>query len=82
MQTSLNGSSACSATAMTDRTTASDSCTDPEDSGESGRIVLSSTMVRMSLITCSFSTACLLSRSSDLRVVSVNVQQVCKIKHT
>jgi len=70
IQTRRKGSSTCSATAMTDRTTVSDNCTDlglKFVSVESLRTVPTSTMVRMSLITCSFSAACLLSRRSDLK---------------
>jgi len=68
MQMSRKGSSACSATAMTARITVSDTGTNPTPffASKSLRTVPISTVVRMSLMTCSFSTACLLSRRSDL----------------
>lgn len=62
---------------MTDRTTVSDNCTNPGlkfVSVESLRTVPTSTIVRMSLITCSFSIACLLSRKSDLKWDYVSVE--------
>ena len=68
MQISRNGSSGCSATAIIDRITVSDIGTTPGPLFISGsrRSVPTSTIIRMSLMTCSFSTACLLSRRSDL----------------
>jgi hypothetical protein len=66
----LKGSSGCSAIAMRARMTGSDRGTMlvVTAAEESGRTAPTSTIVRISLITCSFSTACLLSRSSDLDV--------------
>ena len=76
MHTSLNGSSACSATAITARSTVSESCTAPGPglfSVDVERTAPKSTTVRMSLITCSFSTECLLSRRRDLGIVQTPV---------
>ncbi len=64
----LKGSSACSATAISARITGSDKGTvfEAVKLGEYFGSDPISTIVRMSLIACSFSTACLLSRVSDL----------------
>ena len=72
MHIGLKGSSRCSATAMRERRTASDMGTTaaPLEMDESRRVVPISTIVRMSLIACSFSTAYLISRFSDLLVIS------------
>lgn len=80
MHIGLNGSSGCSATAIIARMTVSDKCTLPafalvEEEEEEEvpplfRVVVvpTSMMVRMSLMACSFSMACLLSRCRDLRM--------------
>lgn len=64
----LNGSSGYSATAMSARMTASESGTVPDPIAERDewRSEPMSTTVLISLMTCSFSTVCLLSRESDL----------------
>lgn len=64
------GSSACSATAMNALMIGSDRGTEAVvlPAVASRRTVPTSTMVRMNLITCSFSTANLLSRVRDLRL--------------
>ena len=69
----LNGSSGYSATAIRARMTASDKGTLPEPMGEcvECRSEPISTIARMSLMTCSFSTVCLLSRHRDL-LIQVN----------
>lgn len=69
MQTSRKGSSGCSAIATIERMTVSDTgmLPGPLLVSMSLRTVPTSTMVRTSLITCSFSTACLLSRRRDLK---------------
>jgi len=67
-QMGRKGSSACSATAIRARITGSESGTVPAPAatGDSRRSAPISTMERISLMTCSFSTACLLSRVNDL----------------
>jgi len=67
MQIGRKASSACSATAINARITGSERGTVPVPDGESCRSEPISTMARSSLMTCSFSTACNLSRVSDLK---------------
>lgn len=69
MQIGRNEDSTCSATAINALMTGSDSGTRPEEQptgSASLRIVPTSTMVRISLMTCSFSTVYLLSLVKDL----------------
>jgi hypothetical protein len=63
-----NGSSIESATAMNARMIGSESGTVPEPAASCGlrRWEPTATIARMSFMTCSFSTACLLSRANDL----------------
>jgi hypothetical protein len=67
-QIGRNGSSTASATAMNARITVSESGTEPDAAAPCGsrRSEPIATIFRMSLMTCSFSTACLLSRANDL----------------
>lgn len=68
MHIGRNGSSICSATAITERRTTSEIGTiaAPHGADESLCVVPTSTIVRTSLIACSFSMANLLSRLRDL----------------
>jgi hypothetical protein len=69
------GSSAKSATAMKARMIGSDIGTVPEPAAPCGslRSEPTATIVRMSLMTCSFSIVCLLSRANDLEEALDNV---------
>lgn len=82
----LKGSSGYSATAMRARMTASDKGTLPDPMAEcvGCRSEPISTTARMSLMTCSFSTVCLLSRQRDLSTqVSDDTGEgkVCEVLH-
>ena len=77
-QIDLNGSSGCSATAIKARMTGSESGTLPDPATCGERFDPTSMIVRMSLMTCSFSTAYLVSRESDLqRCSSVQLSTEC-----
>ena len=80
MKIGRNGSSACSATAITARMTVSDRGMTPVLAPESRRVPTSTTALT-SLATCSFSTACLLSRSKDLENQFNNVEYLNGITH-
>lgn len=80
IHTGLKRSSVYSATAIKARMMGSDRGTVPEPPPvwESWRTLPISTIVRISLITCSFSTACLLSRPRDLLTRKTLVPDECR----
>lgn len=76
-QMDLKGSSGCSAIAMNARIMGSERGTFPEQGAVFGPLLCDpiSTTARMNLITCSFSTVCLLSKVRDLEnAVNFNEQ--------